>query len=301
MSFNLYFAGTQAKEVNKYMVDNDCAKLFSYLNDKKEIEQFIKDKKDNLLFIDSGAYSVAHAGKTVDIDEYIEWINNHSDNCDAFAELDSIPYPVLNHTTAQKSINESYKNYLYMHERVKCPEKLLYVFHFGEPQDKFLKIINTPINGKLPEYIGMGGRHGVSTKEHDKYFQRMFDIIKHSHNPNIKVHAFGMTVLDLLEKYPFYSADSTTWLMLGINGNIITRTNGIISVSKKSLSDSNSFLNLANEHKQEVINELCEHGFTLEQIKDDYKQRLIWNIKYYKEWADNYSYKSSDISRNNLF
>lgn len=300
MPFNLYFAGTQAKEVNECILANNCAKLFSYLNDKKEIEQFIHDKKDNLLFIDSGAYSVAHAGKTVNIDDYINYINEHADDCDAFAELDSIPYPVLNHETSHKSINESYANYLYMHERVKCPEKLLYVFHFGEPQDKFLEIINTPINGKLPEYIGIGGRHGVSTKAQEKYFERMFNIIKHSKNPNIKVHAFGMTVLDLLEKYPFYSADSTTWLMLGINGNIITRTNGIISVAQKSLNDSQSFLNMDKEHQQEILNELKKYNFTLDEVVNDYKKRLIWNVLYFKEWADNYEYKPSEVSRNSL-
>lgn len=300
MAFNLYFAGTQAKEVNECILENGCAKLFSYLNDKKEIEQFIKDKKNNLLFVDSGAYSVAHAGKTVDIDEYIKFINDHADNCDAFAELDSIPFPVLNHTTSQKSIEESYKNYLYMHERINCPEKLLYVFHFGEPQDKFLEIINTPINGKLPEYIGIGGRHGVSTKAQEKYFERMFEIIKHSKNPNVKVHAFGMTVLDLLEKYPFYSADSTTWLMLGINGNIITRTNGIISVAQKSLNDAQSFLNMDEEHQQKILIELNNYGFTLDEVTKDYKKRLIWNILYFKEWADNYEYKPSDIFRNSL-
>ena len=300
MAFNLYFAGSQAKEVNKFMLANGCAKLFSYLNDKKEIEEFIKNKKDNLLFIDSGAYSVAHAGKTVEIDDYISYINSHADYCDAFAELDSIPYPVLNHETSIKSINESYANYLYMHERVVCPEKLLYVFHFGEPQDKFLEIINTPINGKLPEYIGIGGRHGVSTKAQEKYFERMFDIIKHSNNPNIKVHAFGMTVLDLLERYPFYSADSTTWLMLGINGNIITRKNGIVSVAQKSLNDAQSFLNLDSKHQTEVIEELTKYGFTLNEVINDYKRRLIWNVQYFKEWADNYSYKPSEIVRNSL-
>ena len=300
MAFNLYFAGTQAKEVNKCILENNCAKLFSYLNDKKEIEQFIHDKTNNLLFIDSGAFSVAHNNATVDIDDYIQFINSHSESCDAFAELDTIPFPVLTQETAAESIKKSYANYLYMHERVVCPEKLLYVFHYGESQEKFKEIINTPINGKLPEYIGIGGRHGVSTKAQDKYFERMFNIIKNSKNPNIKVHAFGMTVLDLLEKYPFYSADSTTWLMLGINGNIITRTNGTISVAQKSLNDSQSFLNMDKEHQQEVLNELKKYNFTLDEVVNDYKKRLIWNVLYFKEWADNYEYKPSKISRNSL-
>lgn len=300
MAFNLYFAGTQAKEVNEYILENGCAKLFSYLNDKKEIEQFIKNRKDSLLFIDSGAFSVAHNNASVNINNYIKWINEHDNDCDAFAELDSIPFPILNQQTAAKSIEVSYNNYLYMHERVKCPEKLLYVFHFGESQDKFKEIISTPINGKLPEYIGIGGRHGVSTKAQDKYFAKMFNIIKTSNNPNIKVHAFGMTVLDLLEKYPFYSADSTTWLMLGINGNIITRTNGIVSVAQKSLNDSQSFLNMDKEHQQTVLDELTKYGFTLNEVVKDYKKRLIWNIKFFKEWADNYEYKPSTVCRNFL-
>ena len=91
-----------------------------------------------------------------------------------------------------------------MKERVADDVCLLPLYHFGEPKDALLRILNTPVNGKLPDYIGVGGRHGVSTAQQDSYFNEIFALVQKSDNPNVKIHAFGMTVLKLLEKYPFY-------------------------------------------------------------------------------------------------
>jgi len=290
MAFNLYFAGQQAKEVDEYLQSKKALRLFSQVNERKGIEEWREGGYSDKLFIDSGAFSVAHNGKTVDIDAYIAYINDRPD-IPIFVELDEIPFPVLNSTTAKQCSEGSWKNYLYMKERVKHPGYLLPLYHFGEPKDGLRRILNTEVNGKLPEYIGIGGRHGVSTKLQNEYFHEIFSIIQASDNPDVKVHAFGMTVLRLLEKFPFYSADSTTWLQLGINGNINTKSFGAVSVSSNSRYNKDNIYSFSKKAQEAVINEIESYGYTLEQVSNDYKARLKFNIDVMYEWAQNYEYK----------
>ena len=301
MGFNLYFAGQQARDVDLYLQKRDALRLFSQVNERKGIEEWRETGHAKKLFIDSGAFSVAHNGKTVDIDVYIEYINNHPD-IPIFVELDVIPYPVLNATTAKTCAEASWQNYLYMKERVTSPCFLLPLYHFGEPKEALLRILNTEVGGKLPEYIGIGGRHGVSTDLQDKYFYEIFSIIQASDNPNVKVHAFGMTVLKLLEKFPFYSADSTTWLQLGINGNITTEAYGIVNVSERGKYDKNNANAFPEEMRMIIEKEIEKNGYTLEQVSTDYKARLKYNIDTMLRWAANYQYKGpKSFISNKLF
>lgn len=290
MSFNLYFAGQQAKEVDEYLQKQNAHRLFSQVNERKGIDDWRRDGHSSNLFIDSGAFSVAHNGKTVDIDAYIQYINERSD-IPIFVELDVIPFPVLNSTTAKQCCEDTWKNYVYMKDRVTSPCSLLPLYHFGEPKEALKRILNTEINGKKADYIGIGGRHGVSTELQDRYFQEIFAIIQSSSNPHVKVHAFGMTVLRLLEKYPFYSADSTTWLQLGINGNILTDSCGIITVSDRSKFDKSNVNALPKNSREVLQAEIESYGYTIEQLASDYKARLMFNIDAMLRWAKNYTYK----------
>lgn len=301
MAFNLYFAGQQAKEVDEYLQSKNALRLFSQVNERKGIQEWQAEGYAKNLFIDSGAFSVAHNGKTVDIDVYINYINSNPD-IPIFVELDVIPFPVLNVTTAKECCEASWQNYLYMKERVTSPCYLLPLYHFGEPKDALKRILNTEVNGKLPEYIGIGGRHGVSTDLQDRYFHDIFSIIQASDNPKVKVHAFGMTVIKLLEKFPFYSADSTTWLQLGINGNINTQSCGIINVSERGKYNKDNANAFPQHLKDKVEEELAKYGYTLEQVSTDYKARLKFNIDTMYDWAQNYQYKGpKSFISNRLF
>ena len=168
MPFNLYFAGQQAKEVDEYLQSKNALRLFSQANEKKGIAEW-KVAHAKSLFVDSGAFSVAHNGKTVDIDAYIKYINDNPE-IPIFVELDVIPFPVLNTKTAYECSEASWHNYLYMKDRITSPCHLLPLYHFGEPKEALKRILNTEVNGKLAEYIGIGGRHGVSTAMQEKYF-----------------------------------------------------------------------------------------------------------------------------------
>lgn len=308
MGFNLYLAGAEHLVMEKLPPSDCVGKLFTYAAGDKALNKFITNTVENEpntnIFIDSGAFSVHHSGKFIDIDQYIEYINR-TDGVTIWAELDTIPYPVLNTTTALNSSEESWRKYLYMMERVRESEqdKLVPVYHYGEPYEALERILNTEVNGRLAPYIAVGGRHGTSKADNERYFQKMFKIVENSRNPKVKIHAFGMTIMELLEKYPFYSADSTSWLMPGVNGCILTDCLGVVRVSEKSSSnDKNSYWNKPDSVKKLIKDEVEGYGYDINELSKEYRLRHLFNASYFIRWANNYKFKGkTGFKRKRLF
>lgn len=303
MGFNLYLAGAENVDMDR-LPENDCmGKLFTFALARKTLNKHISATKNCKIFLDSGAFSKFHSGVDINIDDYINYINS-TPEVTVFAELDDIPFPILNTKTARESAEGSWKNYLYIMDRVKDEyrDKVIPIYHFGEPYDALERMLNTEVHGRLAPYIGLGGRHGVNKQAHDKYFEYVFKIVKRSKNPNVKIHAFGMTILDLLEKYPFHSADSTTWLMIGVNGNIITKTAGVIKVSNRSIKEPNSYWSASPHVKELIDEEVKNYGFTIEELAENYRARWYYNASYFTTWAMNYRYKpNTGVRRKRLF
>jgi len=285
--FNIYFAGSRQNN-DEHILKRKANRLYSYANDQKHIEAFIQAEERGPLLVDSGAFSVAHSGITVDIDKYIEYINAHP-MIENFIELDLIPYPVLNNNTARESAEVSWKNYLYMIERVNEPFKILPVFHFGEDLKYLRQILEFEYKGQKIPFMCIGGRHGVSIKKQEKYFETVFREIQNSSNPNIKIHVLGMTVLSTLEKFPFYSADSTTHLQFAIYGAIMTDF-GAVNVSAHN-NKMNNFRYFTPEEQDKIMSVVTELGYTMEELSGDTVKRMCYNIDYVLRWADNYTYK----------
>lgn len=293
MSFKLYLAGGDAVPID--LTKDDCVGILTTFADGPKSVKKLIDKRHCNIFCDSGAYGIAHSGKNITIDDYIKFINE-TPECEVFAVLDEIAWPEKNEQTLKTSAENTWKNYCYMLDRVK-PEyhdKLVCTFHANENIDYLYQLIDG-YKGYKPKYIAFGGRAGISTKRLYYYLDNYFwPTVRKSSNPNIKIHAFGVTVFDIIEKYPWYSADSTTWLRCAINGNIHSRHNkGVVNISDRK--DRAGRLNHLNhfipELRDLIMNEIASYGFTLQELVDDYKKRQLWNCIYYKEWADNYVYK----------
>ena len=297
MAFNLYFAGSRQGN-DEHILSKKACRLFSYGNDKKDIENYLTNKHRGTLLVDSGAFSVAHSGLTVNIDDYIDYINAHPE-IEHFIELDKIPYAILNKEIDKDTAEISWNNYLYMIERLDDWEKLLPVYHFGEDIKYFRQILEFTYKGKHIPYICIGGRHGVSIDAQEKYFNTLFTEIKHSSNPNVKVHVLGMTVLSTLEKFPFYSADSTSYLQYAIYGSIMTEFGGI-NISSSNYK-KNNFTYLSEHEKQLITKKIIDLGYTLEDLKSSYLERIKYNIDFCLNWCNNYKYKPYKVNTNFLF
>ena len=59
------------------------------------------------------------------------------------------------------------------------------------------------------DYIALGGM--VKSSNIESWLDKVWSIIMKSNNSKVRIHGFGMTTLDLLLKYPWYSADSSSW------------------------------------------------------------------------------------------
>ena len=310
MAFNLYFAGSQCKEADELMVKLNCNRLYSQENDRKNISKWRGYKhsrrtqyKGNI-FIDSGAFSVHTKGIELNVDEYIDYINSIDDDIHIFAQVDKIPGEFGKEKTKEQILEApklSWDNYLYMKEKVVSRDKLLPIFHQGE-DFKWLKnmLEYTHEDGSHIAYIGISPANDKSSKEKEIFIHKCFNIIRKSSNPSVKTHAFGMTSEWILERYPFTSADSTSWLMTGATGNIMTPY-GIILVSDKKLSDPSHIMNMPNEAQKNIQNFVEKLGYTLESAMRDYKVRMFINISYRKKWADDYEYRPLTVSKKSLF
>ena len=298
LAFNLYFAGSQVKLADEVIEEHNLLRLLSYLNDKRHI--FNRKEKGLVTFIDSGAFSAHTKGAEVDVDDYIAFLNEHDETVSICAQLDTIPGEFGKPKTKEQLLaapESSWKNYLYMYDRLKSPKKLLPIFHQGEDFKHLHRMLN---HEPKIEYMGISPANDMPTQSKEKWINECFKIIKDSPNPNIKTHAFGMTSLWVLERYPFTSADSTSWIMTGANGGIMSKF-GVLMVSENGKKNPKHIANLPKLILEELTSYVEERGFTLKQLAEDYKQRIIWNILYLKDWAENYEYKPVETSQKKLF
>ena len=307
MSFDLYFAGVQNMMAEETMFERGCCRLYSQLRDRQRGQlwlDYTKEHPGTKVFVDSGAFSAWSKGRKIDVDEYIDYINTNTNELTLFASVDNIPGELTRTPTLkekQQSPILSWENYMYMRERVKEKDKLLPVFHIGEDLKYLNNMCNIVLDGKHIPYIALGGTVGIrDSKIKENWYKQCFRVIKDSKNPNVKVHAFGMTSLKILENFPFTSADSTSWLMVANNGNLRTRF-GVVCVSNGASDRPNHISKLSKHKQQQIADEIAQYGITLEECSEDYKKRSVFNINHLQDWADNYEYKGNDRYQKRLF
>jgi len=200
----LYFAGGETTgHLDKIYDGGGRNVLFSCFNiiDKTT---WLEDNWERLsrfdnLFIDSGAFSAWAQGGQVDIEKYMNFLRPNTDRVTVYAALD-----VIGDWKGTKSNQE------YMESKGFAP---LPVFHSAIPREPYSRLEEMC---EKYDYIALGGTAGRSTsvEQATQHFDRCFQTIgKHWKNGRkVRVHGFGVTQLDWLERFPFYSVDSTSWL-----------------------------------------------------------------------------------------
>lgn len=255
--------------------------------DRTAIKQAIQWKHEGFcrwLFIDSGAFSVHTGNAKCTVDEYIEYLNSIDDDIDVFAQLDTIPGTFQKPKTPEdyeESARKSWDNYLYMRTKVKSPNKLMPVFHFGEHFDWLRNMLEwTDENGNHLDYIGLSPANDVSVDIKDIYLKNCADVIAASSNPKVKTHLYGYTSLNGLSKLPCYSADSISHRLIAGYCKILSVHFGVISLSKRNrtvMSKSNlSFLDTADDVNLAILErELADLGFTIEEVQESSAARVV--------------------------
>lgn len=307
MGIKLYLAGSHSTRNEPIFRAKGVRRLYSQVNDRKLGEEWIEYSKNvehRDIFVDSGAYTCHTKGVELDVDEYIQYLNERQGGFSAIAQVDKIPGEFKKKKTLQqlKEAPElSWENYLYMRERVIDKDCLLPIFHQGEDMRHLHRMLEwTDENGKHIPYIGISSANDVSTKMKDKWFSTVFRIIKNSSNPNVKTHAFGMTSTTVLEKYPFYSADSTNWLLSAAYGRIFTPY-GTYSISDVSIDSKDHISYLTDTQLNKIEEQLKRYDITIDDCRNEFYARGLNNALFITEWAENYEYKGTHSFQGRLF
>jgi hypothetical protein len=70
--------------------------------------------------------------------------------------------------------------------------------------------------------LGISPGNDKSTTEKQKWLDRCMDYITDDKGkPLVRFHGFGVTAVPLMLRYPWYSVDSTSWIILAANGKIL--------------------------------------------------------------------------------
>lgn len=319
MGFALYAAGSLDKASTDLKRKLNYDQLLSQANERKALLEWVQYKREHpectsKLFADSGAYTAHTKGKEVDVDEYINLINQISDQVDVFAQVDKIPgewgKPKTPEQLAEAPIL-SWENYKYMVTKINTPKKLLPIFHQGE-DFKYLQqmldftypedVMDKSCVGQPIDYIGISCNKELSSSDWVDWFTTVFKMIRSSKNPNVKTHAFGMTSLKILEQFPFTSADSTSWLRTASFGNIMVNYTTVYT-SNRNLTDPGHIRNQSPAVKKAVQDICTKYGFDLDEIIETDKPypRAQFNLCALKEWANNYQYRGNDEYKEDLW
>lgn len=220
------------------------------------------------VFLDSGAFSAFTKGVEVDMRAYCDYIKRNLDIIETVdgalcaSVLDGIGDPL-----------QTWQNQMAMEQMGVRP---LPCFHYGEDERYLEWYIQNY------DYITLGGMVPISTPQLFHWLDRIWEkyLIDGSGRPRIKVHGFGLTAQNLMERYPWYSVDSSSWVQIAANGNILVPGLGALSVSENSpaAKQYNRHVDTLPELQREgLVRRVAEQGFEMERLQTEYVSRWTYN------------------------
>lgn len=237
--------------------------------------------------LDSGAYTAYSKQTFIDLDNYAKFCLKHRDKIDYYINLDAIPKSD-SEAHRREAAEQTWKNQLELESYGLTP---LPVFHKGEPEEFLERYIDKY------DYICLGGLVADSVLTNEEFFERVWDqyLTKADGTPKVRVHAFGMTSRPNMFAYPWFSVDSTTWLVHAKIGqiDIPRKINGrydynvkphTIMVSDKSTAKQfyGQHLDTLPESTREMMAEyLATRDMTLEQVSTHAVWRFAANMDYW--------------------
>lgn len=204
----LMFAGSPA--ITPHVIRHGGSRLHSILNEREAIKKWAYPNK---LMVDSGAHSwnklgmhsIGGAAKSTlpnihdHMKFYMDFMEQHKDRPYVFVELDCYAH------MAKSVIDGCYKEVMEMPGR----------------QFEFIRVYHPSIDGgtltELQRWVDEGQKYIGIGNDSQQHYGKIFRITR----DQVKLHCFACTKMDVLEKYPFFSVDSTTALAPGRYGGAL--------------------------------------------------------------------------------
>lgn len=226
------------------------------------------------VFLDSGAFSAFSLGVEVDLPAYVEWIKRNEDlvrrddGVLMASVLDGIGDPL-----------KTYQNQLAMEELGVRP---LPCFHYGEDERYLEWYIENY------DYITIGGMVPISTPQLFHWLDRIWSkyLTDGSGRPRLKVHGFGLTSVPLMQRYPWYSVDSSSWVQLAAHGNVFIPGHGQFAISARSPNikvEGQHIDTLPPIMREALEQKIRAAGYDPQRFRDLNYPRWAYNVWAYSE------------------
>lgn len=150
--------------------------------------------------LDSGAYSAWRLGKHIDIKEYCDYLHRNEAWIGPYICLDKI-----DPSNPEEAARQSLVNLKYMRREGLNP---MPVYHVGEDISWLFRMLDLGC-----DYIGIGALSMRGSDRADNFYSYVWSHLVNSRGlPIVKVHGLGEGRAGPLKRYPWFSADSTSWI-----------------------------------------------------------------------------------------
>lgn len=255
----VFLAATEDSETSYNMQFLKVENIFMsyyYMRGKKEpVTLFENRKHAKTIIIDSGAHSFfsenSEAGLTVSVhtkktktketpaeyfEDYLLWAIKYYDYYDYFVELD------IGELVGQDLVIQ-WRERLKQH---KIFDKCITVMHPATcTWDDYLKMLDDTQSG----YCAVEGlRAGSAQIPYGKF-------LLEAYNKKVKIHGFALTNKKIIEKYPFYSVDSSSWkagLQYGVYARSVDGKSKAISFKQDKWSHDMTQPNLVDIYSENL-------------------------------------------------
>lgn len=248
------------------------------------------------LFMDSGAYSAETKGSSIPLNEYISFLKGGAaDYCDVYAALDVLFDP--EGTAANVAAMEV----------AGCLP--LPTYHYGEDPRWLVGMV------RCYDYIALGGQVGQSTENLIAWLDDIWStyLTDLDGRPLVKVHAFGVTSIPVMTRYPWFSVDSTSWVLSCAYGRAAFYRadpfTGAPDIELLAVTDKNPARDTRNQHVDSMtsaqrsgVDQLAaSRGWTIEQLAKDDHARYVCNAQAYVDVANAIPYRPFKRRSSSLF
>jgi len=195
-------------------------------------------RRDWDLFLDSGAFTAKTKNVHIPTWAFAEYVKLTQDLWTVVSSLDTIG-------SGEQAARASYQTFVKLRS---LGVRVQTVWHVREPEKALSRYLDEGC-----DYIFIGGM----VTEPFSWLQWRLDTVWSAHltnpdgTPKVKVHGFGLTNIQLLFRYPWYSVDSTSWLKDGVNGCCLLR-NPETSELRKYFFDEQSLSKRKSPHYREL-------------------------------------------------
>ena len=253
----LHFAGSDGNQKYNELLHNAGAKcrlesFYTLQNKMPSNKQF-----DQLL--DSGGFVARTKGIIIKVEDYAKYIN--ASGVQKAFNLDTNDH------------EETMANQKYLEEN--CPNcYIIPIYHLSDYLEN-KGLLKEFIDAGYP-YIGIGGVAGEGSpiKLQNQFYNYIFSITR----DKIKLHGLGITGEPMLQKYPWYSVDSTSWLSFARYANSKANSKKMAQVKAKT------------KHYLENTQEEAHHWVEIQN-----RMTRLWERRGIK-WSNTFTYNGLTIT-----